>query len=363
MSAKTKKRGGASFRELRRRIDEIDSKLLALLNRRLKVALDIGKLKDSQSLGAYDPAREQQVFKRLAAQNKGPLAADALCAIYREVMSATLAVQQPLTVAYLGPDATFTHLASQRKFGSSVSYLAVASIADVFTEVERGRADYGVVPIENSTEGVISHTLDMFMDCDLLICSELQLGITQNLLARCGLKQIRTVASHPQALAQCRGWLEENLPGVPLKETSSTAEASRIASVRKGVAAVASELAAPLYKLKVVAANIHDAAANFTRFLVIGRAENEPSGHDKTSVMFSVRDRVGALHMMLQPFRRHRVNLTRIESRPSRRRAWDYYFFVDFEGHCGQPRVKKAIEELEKQTLFLKVLGSYPAAR
>ncbi len=363
MSARDRKRRAVTFQQLRGRIDAVDDKLLALLNRRQKIALEIGKIKDKHSQGAYAPVRERDVYERLLKANKGPLQAGSLRAIYREVMSATRAVQQPLRVAYLGPEATFTHLASRTRFGSSVRYVAVASIADVFTEVECGRADYGVVPVENSTEGVVSHTLDMFIDSELLICSEVQLEITQNLLARCGLKGIRTVVSHSQALAQCRGWLEENLPGVPLEEVSSTAEASRVAVKRKGVAAVGSELAAPLYGLRVVVPNIHDVAENYTRFLVVGRTENEPSGRDKTSVMFSVKDRVGALHLMLEPFRTHRINLTKIESRPSRRKAWDYYFFVDCAGHCRDLKVRKALAKLGEQSMFLKVLGSYPVAK
>jgi len=282
--------------------------------------------------------------------------------VYREIMSGSLALEGPMKVAYLGPSATFTHLACIQKFGSSAQYVPLTSIKEVFNEVERGRSDFGVVPIENSTEGVVNHTLDMFIDSNLLIYGEVQQEVSHHLLSKAdSLGAIKKIYSHPHAIAQCRNWLETTLPGVPVSEVHSTARAAEIAAEDPTTAAIASELAGQLYGLKVLKARIEDNINNYTRFLVLSQKPAEPTGKDKTSIMLSVKDKVGALYELLRPFASSGVNLTKIESRPSRRKAWEYIFFIDCEGHMDEDRVKKALTELKSRCLFLKILGSYPA--
>lgn len=349
-----------NLRELRNKIDRIDKTIVKLINERTKLVVQIGRLKAKKKTGVYVPNREREVYNRVTRLNKGPLPSKALKAIYREIMSGALSLEKSLKVAYLGPQATYTHLASLEKFGSSVEQIACNSIPDVFAEVERGRCDYGVVPIENSTEGMISHTLDMFIESDLKICSEIIIEISHNLLANCRMDEIRKVYSNPQVFGQCRLWLEGNLSGRELIEVSSTTKAAQLASSERNAAAIASELAGKRYKLKVLARSIEDSPHNITRFMVIGKTIVKPTHRDKTSIMFSIKDRVGALHAMLTPFKKNGINLTKIESRPSRRKAWDYYFFVDLEGHCEDKKVAKALEQLEKECQHLKVLGSYP---
>jgi chorismate mutase / prephenate dehydratase len=346
---------------LRKQIDLIDERIVETLNKRTRLSLKIGSIKKKGRLSVYSPDRESDVYKKVIAQNKGPLSSEAIQVIYREIMSATLSLEGPIRVAYLGPVATFTHLASIKKFGSLVSYIPVNSITEVFAEVEKIRAEYGVVPIENSIEGAVNHTLDMFIDSDLKICSEISLEISHNLLGRQKGK-IKKVYSKPEVFGQCRIWLEANLPNTELVEVSSTAKAAEIVRNQRDAACIASSLAAKYYNLKFLAKSIEDYSHNVTRFLVIGKTDPKPTDHDKTSIVFSVKDRVGTLHDMLVPFKRHRINLTKIESRPSKKRAWDYYFYVDLEGHYSDTRVKKALGELEKQAKFLKILGSYPIA-
>jgi chorismate mutase/prephenate dehydratase len=267
-----------------------------------------------------------------------------------------------LKVAYLGPSATFTHLACIRKFGSSAQYLPMTSIKEVFNEVERGRADFGVVPIENSTEGVVNHTLDMFIDSNLQIYGEVLQEVSHNLLSRAdSLSAIKKIYSHPHAIAQCRNWLETNLPGVPVSEVHSTARAAEICADDPTSAAIASELAGQLYGLKALKIRIEDNINNYTRFLALALKPAERTGKDKTSIMLSVKDKVGALYDLLRPFASTGVNLTKIESRPSRRKAWEYIFFIDVEGHVDEERVKKALEDIKSRCLFFKILGSYPA--
>jgi chorismate mutase/prephenate dehydratase len=264
-------------------------------------------------------------------------------------------------VAYLGPRATFTHLACLQKFGNSAQYLPVASIKEVFNEVERDRAHFGIVPIENSTEGVVNHTLDMFIDSNLVIYGEVLQEVSHHLLSKTGrMEDIKTIYSHPHAIAQCRNWLETNVPKIPVAEVPSTARAAELSANDSTVAAIASELAAELYGLKVVRSRIEDNVNNFTRFLVLSQKPPERTGKDKTSVMLSVKDKVGALYDLLRPFASNGINLTKIESRPSRRKAWEYIFFVDIEGHVDEDRVKKALEEIKGRCLFMKILGSYP---
>lgn len=347
--------------KLRKKIDEIDKRIISLLNDRIGVAKEIGSIKLRHGEPLYSPEREAQILRRLVKQNKGPIAGGAIKAIYSEIMSSSRAAAAPLRVSYLGPAATFTHLASLKKFGTSVAYRGADSITDVFNDVEHDRANYGVVPIENSIEGAVNHTLDMFIDSDLKICSEVVLEVSHNLLARTrDIKAVKKVYSNPQVFGQCRLWLERNLPRVELVEVSSTSRAAQLAARTRNSACIASELAAELYNLNIIAQDIEDSAHNITRFLVVGKRDSQPTGRDKTSIMFSVKDRVGALHDMLVPFKRYGINLTKIESRPSKRKAWEYYFFVDIQGHKEGAKIKRALGALQKNCAFLKVLGSYP---
>jgi chorismate mutase/prephenate dehydratase len=348
------------LQRLRSRIDAIDARLVRLLNERTRLVLEIGKLKHAGGDEIYAPDREDAVLRRVAEQNKGPLTTDSLKAIYREIMSSALALEKPLRIAYLGPEATYTHMAAVKKFGSSLRYEPLPSIADVFTEVAKGRADYGVVPIENSTEGAVTHTYDMFVDSELKVCAQILLPIRHNLMAACPRQQIKKLYSNPQVFAQCRQWLQLNMPHAELIEVSSTTRAAEIARHEPNAAAIASSLAAELYGLTILDENIQDSSENVTRFLVIGRKYPGPTGNDKTSLMFSVQDRVGALHDSIASFKRHKINMTKIESRPSKKKAWEYYFFVDILGHCEDPPVKKALAELARHTMFVKILGSYP---
>lgn len=349
-----------SLKNLRQKIDKIDAKVVALLNLRTKIAAGISRVKTSNGQSLYSPDREAQVLRRISTLNKGPLPLSSLQAIYREIMSSALAQGRPLSIAYLGPEATFTHLAALKRFGTQLNYIPCKSIADVFLEVEKGGVDYGVVPVENSIEGAVSHSLDMFVDSELKICAQIILDVSHNLLSKYTKDKIKRIYSIGQVFGQCRLWLTANLPDAELIEVSSTTRAAQIARVEKNSAAIASLLAAKIYKLKVVARDIEDSPHNITRFLVIGSLEPSPTGMDKTSILFSIKDKVGALYEMLSPFRKYKINLTKIESRPSKKKAWDYYFFVDLEGHREEPRVMRALAELEKKCTFMKVLGSYP---
>ena len=356
--------GPGKLDELRQKIDAIDDRILDLLNERAEVVLDVGRAKAGSSKVFYVPNREQAIYRRLAESNPGPFPTEAIRRVFREIISASLSLEQPMKVAFLGPLATFTHAAAMRQFGFSAQLVPQKSIAVVFDEVLRGRADYGVVPVENSNEGVVSHTLDMFMELDLQINAEILLEISHDLLSRSGdIHQVRKVVSHPQALAQCRKWLEENLPDVPLVDVASTALAAQMVAEDETAAAVASEMAASLYDLRVVRRKIEDNPSNFTRFLVIGRTMPEPGGRDKTSIMFSVRDEPGILYRMLEPFSKRDLNLSKIESRPFKKKAWEYIFFLDMEGHVRDPAVAAALEELKGYCTLFKVLGSYPRAR
>jgi len=353
-----------TLKKLRKRIDSIDSSIVELLSSRACVSQDIGNIKRAKEMDIYSPDRESDVYDKVLARNEGPLSDDSMKAVYREIMSGTLALEGPLKVAYLGPKATFTHQASLEKFGSSVEYVSSSTITDVFREVDSARATYGVVPIENSIEGAVNHTLDMFVDFNLKICSEIYLEISHNLMARCGLKKIKIIYSKAEVFGQCRNWLEKNLPLVELVEVSSTTRAAEIASSKKNAAAIASFLASEVYGLRISAKGIEDSAHNVTRFLVISRKlYPQPTRKDKTSIVFSVKDRVGALHDMLVPFKKNNVNLTKIESRPSKERAWDYYFFADLEGHITSEKLRRAVSALEKGCTYLKILGSYPAGK
>lgn len=346
---------------MREGIDAIDDRLVELLNKRADIAIEVAKIKRREKLDFHSPVRERAVLERVSNLNKGPFPNDALRVIFREIISASLSLEEPLKVAYLGPEGTFTHLAAVRHFGSSAVYVPAESIRDIFNTVEAKKADYGLVPIENSNEGVVSYTLDVFVDCELKIAAEVMLEVSHNLLSGRGdASRIRKIYSHPQAAAQCREWLEHNMRGVPVLEAVSTSKAAEIASREEDAAAIASELAARLYDLRFIERHIEDNKYNYTRFLIIARNFPERTGNDKTSVMFSLKDKPGALYDVLTPFKKSRINLTKIESRPSKRRAWEYIFFADMLGHIEDAKVKRAIDEVKDSCLYLKHLGSYP---
>ncbi len=347
--------------ELRKKIDEIDDQLIDLLNERARIVLEVGEIKKAGNLAFHAPSREREILERLTARNQGPFPQETLKAIYREILTSSLSLERPLKIAYLGPRATFTHMGAMQQFGRAAEYVAAETIKDVFTEVERGRADYGVVPIENTTSGAVIYTLDMFIDSDLKIAAEVVTEVSQNLLCKTGdLKDIKTVYTISPAAAQCRPWLEKNLPGVPVLDAPSTARAAELAADDPAIGAVASEMAAGLYGLRVAGRKIETSSSNITRFLVIAQRSPGRTGRDKTSLMFSIKDKVGALHNMLSPFADAGINLTRLDARPSGRKVWDYIFFLDLEGHIEDEKVARAVESLRKESLFLKVLGSYP---
>src|SRR6056297_411516 len=353
-----------SLQDLRQQIDDLDDQILELLNQRARVVIEVGRLKHGGSSEYYVPSREKAIYERLIARNPGPFPADGVRRVFREVISASLSLEQPLKVAFLGPQATFTHVAAMHQFGFSAQLVPVRSISAIFEEVDRGRASYGVVPVENSNEGVVSHTLDMFMSADLKIIAEVLLEISHDLLNISGqLEDVRKVISHPQAIAQCRNWLEENLPDIPVVDAASTASAARQATEDPAAAAIASDTAATLYGLRVVKRKIEDNPNNFTRFLVIGKESQGPSGNDKTSILFSIKDEPGILYRMLEPFSKRNLNLTKIESRPIKSKAWEYIFFLDIAGHIADPNLDEAVEEQRGYCQFLKVLGSYPKAK
>jgi len=353
-----------SIDALRAHIDRIDEKLLALLNQRAQLALHIGERKRHAQAAIYIPDREKRIFERLAAANSGPLDIESIRPIFREIIAACLSLEQQLRVACLGPLGTFSHQAVREQFGTRAEPVPVDSMAAVFDEVEHRRADYGVVPVENSTEGMVAATLDRFVSSPLTIKAEIQLRIEQCLLSRNRRRdRIQRVVSHPQSFGQCRHWLQQHLPGVPLVEVASNAHAAELARRNAHVAAIAGRVAAERFGLKILAASIQDLANNYTRFLVLGRDGNaRPSGDDKTSVLLSVPHEAGALHRVLKPFADNRVSISTIESRPLKERAWEYVFFLDLVGHAQEARVARALAAVKRRSVFLKVLGSYPAA-
>jgi len=348
---------------LRGKIDAVDRRILEALNERAGYALEVGEVKMRAGANFYIPSREDDLVRKLRELNPGPFPAEGIRPVWKEIISASLSLEHPLTVAYFGPQATFTHQACRKQFGLSARYVPVRTISEVFDYVDKSKADYGVIPVENTTEGVVSHTLDKFMESENKIVGEVLLRIKQCLLNKSGqLSDVARVYSHPHAIAQCRKWLEANVPDVPVLEASSTAQAAKIAAEDPSAAAIAGELAGEIYGLETVEASIEDNPANFTRFLVIGREIPEPSKKAKTSILFSVKDQAGALYHMLRPFYENNVNLTKIESRPSKGKAWEYVFFVDCDGHVTDESLTKALAELEKICHFVKVLGSYPQA-
>lgn len=350
-----------NLKSLRSAIDRLDQRLVELLNDRAKISQSIGRVKDASQAPVYAPAREREVFDNVRRNNQGPLPNASLEAIYSEIMSGSLNLERPLAIAYLGPELTFTHQASVKKFGTSVRYVPCSSISDIFAEVEAGRCDYGVAPVENSTEGAIHHTLDNFIDSDLKICSEVMLKINLTLMSReASVKSVRRIYSKAEVFGQCRAWIEANAPRAELIPAPSTAQSARIAASEKGAACIASALAAKPNRLKILAPSIQDSSSNVTRFLVLSRESARPTKNDKTSLMLSIQDKPGALLGVLEPFRRNRINLTKIESRPSRLRQWDYFFFIDLDAHAEDARVQKALKSVRAKSAYLKILGSYP---
>ena len=350
--------------QLRAGIDEVDEKILALLNERARLVHSVASLKERKDIPFYVPSRERAVVARLQERNDGPFPTQAVGPVFQEIMSACLSLEVVVKIAFLGPEGTYTHMAVKRQFGLSARAIPVGTISGVFAEVSRGSVNHGVVPVENSSEGVVNHTLDTFVESNLRISSEILLEVSHSLLVRPGGSgsSVSRVYSHPQALAQCRRWLAENLPGAQVIEAASTAAAARLAREDAEGAAVASSLAARLHDLEVVREGIEDVPGNVTRFLVIGEARAEPTGNDKTSLMLGINDQPGILHRVLGPLAAHGINMTKIESRPSRRQAWEYLFFVDLEGHEEDPAVAAALRDLGKVCDTVKVLGSYPKA-
>jgi chorismate mutase/prephenate dehydratase len=360
--------GSFDLSSIRERIDSIDSRIHELLNDRARVAQLVGKSKRADITSTadfYRPEREAQVLRKVLERNQGPLRNEEVVRLFREIMSACLAQQEPLKVAFLGPEGTFSQQAVLKHFGHSVRALPLPGIRDVFEEVQSGHADFGVVPVENSTEGTVNNTLDMFITSPLKICGEVELAIHQHLMGKMlGLEKIARICSHQQSLAQCRQWLDEHMPGVERIPVSSNAEAARRARDEDGTAAIAGQAAADVYGLNVIVPQIEDHPDNTTRFLIIGRKLFNASGKDKTTLLISAGDTQspGTLHRLLEPFARNNISLTRIESRPSRRRKWDYVFFMDVQGHADEAPLKHALEDLKKQSSLFRVLGSYPCA-
>ena len=350
------------LQRLRASIDALDDRILESLNERAKLARAVGSLKVGQ---AYRPEREAQVLTRIKKNNPGPLADETVALLFREIMSACLALERPITVAYLGPRGTFSEAATLKQFGLAADALATASIDEVFRSVESGAADFGVIPVENSTEGAVGRSLDLMPQTPMKVCGEVIVRIHHNLMAKAPLAdpaQVKRVFSHGQSLGQCHEWLNTHLPHAERIAVASNAEAARRASVEPDSAAVAGEMAAQHYGLAILHANIEDEPNNTTRFLVLGNYEPKPSGRDKTSLILSSRNRAGAVYEMLTPFARRGVSMTKFESRPSRVALWEYLFFVDIEGHKDDPKVAEALEEVGRIAGYIKVLGSYPAA-
>lgn len=366
MSQEPKQADEPTLDQLRERINDIDRQIQSLISDRARCAQQVGEIKGlTEKADFYRPEREAQVLRAVAERNEGPLSNEEMLRLFREIMSACLAQEEPLKVAYLGPEGTFTQSAVYTQFGHSVRALSVPTIDEVFHEVESGVADFGVTPVENSTEGSVNHTLDMFLSSPLKICGEVELRIHQHLLGRMkDLTGIKRVCSHSQSLAQCRAWLALHLPNVEKITVSSNAEAARRARDEDGTAALAGDAAAEVYHLDVLYSDVEDQGDNTTRFLVIGRDMFPPSGNDKTTLLLSATSTKGpgVLHQLLEPLAKHDINMSRIESRPSRRRKWDYVFFVDIDGHAEDEKIRQALDEMSQRTDLFRVLGAYPKA-
>lgn len=343
----------------RKNIDFIDSKILDLINARAKFALKIAKIKHNKS-AVYVPARETEVINNLLKNNKGPLTKKEITSIYREIISVCRGMEAKLRIAYLGPQATFSYQAGLKLFGSNVELVPIKRISDVIEEAEKQRADFAVVPIENSNEGSVNATLDELVDTNLKVVNEIVLRVSHCLLSKTKFENIKAVYSHPQALAQCSMWLHKNLPDAELIPVSSTAQAAQFASKNGKSAAISSETAAGLYKLDILAKSIEDSRDNWTRFFVLGNEFSGRTGKDKTSIIFTIKDKVSALYNILSQFSKSKINLTKIESRPTKKKVWQYVFFVDFDGHIEDKKVRNTLDKINENCVFLKVLGSYP---
>ncbi|MCP4453221.1 MAG: prephenate dehydratase [Planctomycetes bacterium] len=349
--------------ELRQRIDDLDHQLVQLINERAKIVVEVGELKSKTDKPIYAPAREKQVFSRIVAANNGPLPDRTLKAIWRELMSGSFFLERPLRIGYLGPNGSFSHTAAMLKFGQSVEYKPLTDIASIFEEVSKGHCDLGLAPVENSTGGGVIETLDALTSSDVKICAEVLLAIHQNLLANCAPEGIKRIYSKPEVFAQCHKWLGATLKGIQTIPVASTARAAQMAAEEDGAAAIGSITAAELYGLKVIYENIEDIANNVTRFLVLAKEDSKSTDDDKTAILFSTSHKAGALSDVLEVFKSHEVNLTNIESRPSKKREWEYYFFMDFLGHHTQDKVRVVLDEAKKHCLQLSLLGSFPRAK
>jgi chorismate mutase/prephenate dehydratase len=352
-----------SLPEIRTRIDALDEQIIRLLNERADCVHEVGLIKKAEGSAIYAPEREEQVFRKLFAKAKdlqSRLPDKSIRAIYREIISASYALEKGLVIAYFGPQSTNTHQAARSRFGASVEYAAQVTIADVFEAVARGNADYGVVPIENSTEGAVNHTLDVFMESELRICAQILMKIENHLASKGPKAELKRLFSHPQVFGQCRNWLRLNLPTVELVEVSSTPRAAELAAQDPQSGALVAAMAAEAFELQILERSIQDNPNNTTRFLVVGHQTSARTGDDRTSLMFSLQDKPGALFSAIEPFKRLTINMSKIESRPSKRKAWEYFFFVDIDGHTDDEAVQAALAELQTHCTFVKVLGTYP---
>jgi chorismate mutase/prephenate dehydratase len=351
-----------SLDDLRKKIDDVDCQLVQLLNERAQIVVEIGKLKDKTAKPVYAPDREKQVFERITQANKGPLPDKCLMAIWRELMSGSFVLESPLRIGYLGPQGSFSHSAAMLKFGQSVEYEPVTDIASIFKEVSKGHCNLGLAPVENTMGGGVIETLDAMIDSDVKICAEILMAIHHNLLANCSLEEVEKIYSKPEVFAQCRDWLSSTFKDAQTIAVASTARAAQMAAEEPKAAAIGSTAAAELYGLDIICANIEDIASNVTRFIIIGREDAKPTDDDKTAILFSTSHKAGALSDVLDVFKQHDINLTNIESRPSRKREWEYYFFMDFLGHRTENRVQEGLKEARKYCLQLSILGSFPRA-
>ena len=351
-----------SLEELRNRIDELDYQLVKLLNERARVVVEIGKFKNKTDKPVYSPDREKDVLARIIETNEGPLPDKCLVAIWRELMSGSFVLERPLRIAYLGPGGSFSHTAAMLKFGQSVEYESLTDITSIFEEVSKGHCDLGLAPVENTMGGGVIETLDALIDSNVKVCAEVLMAIHHNLLGNCTLQEIEKIYSKPEVFAQCRNWLSATFKDAQTIPVASTARAAQLAAEEPRAAAIGSSIAAELYGLRIVCENIEDTANNVTRFLIISKEDARPTGEDKTAILFSTAHKAGALADVLDVFKRYGINMTNIESRPSRKRQWEYYFFVDFLGHRTEKHILEGMEESRKHCLQLSILGSFPRA-
>ena len=349
-----------SLDDFRKKIDELDCQLVKLLNERARVVVDIGKLKTRTDRPVYVPEREKEVFARIAEANDGPLPDKCLMAIWRELMSGSFVLERPLRIGYLGPGGSFSHTAAMLKFGQSVEYEPLADITSIFDEVSKGHCDLGLAPVENTKGGGVIETLDALIDSNVKICAEVQMAIHHSLLGNCSLEKIEKIYSKPEVFAQCRNWLSATFKEAQTVPVASTARAAQMAANEPNTAAIGSHVAAELYGLKIICENVEDITNNITRFLIISKEDAKPTGEDKTAMLFSTSHKAGALSDVLDVFKRYGINMTNIESRPSKKREWEYYFFVDFLGHRVEKNIQDGLAEARKHCLQLSILGSFP---